>query len=103
MQSQSRTDSKILTAEEASRYLRVHSQTVYRRLRAGKLPGAKIGDQWRIRKADLDDYLKGSMQESKFDDEPLSAADLRAIRRGLDDIRHGRVITLEEYRRKRKA
>jgi len=103
MQSQWRTNSKILTPEEASRYLRVHSQTIYRRLRAGKLPGAKIGDQWRIRKADLDEYLKGSMAEPAYDNEPLSAADLRAIRRGLDDIRNGRVITLEEYRRKRKA
>ncbi|OFV99073.1 MAG: hypothetical protein A3H94_05545 [Acidobacteria bacterium RIFCSPLOWO2_02_FULL_60_20] len=95
--------SEILTPEEASRYLRVHSQTVYRRLRAGKLPGAKIGDQWRIRKADLDDYLKGSMAQSAFDEEPLSAADLKAIRRGLDDIRLGRVISREAHRRKRSA
>ena len=95
--------SEILTPEEASRYLRVHSQTVYRRLRAGKLPGAKIGDQWRIRKADLDDYLKGSMAQSAFDEEPLSAADLKAIRRGLDDIRLGRVILREAHRRKRSA
>jgi len=95
---------QILTPEEAARYLRVHSQTVYRRLRAGKLPGAKVGDQWRIRKADLDLHLKGGqIQDEVYDDEPLSAADLRAIRRGLDDIRHGRVIAMEAYRRKRGA
>ena len=94
---------QIFTPEEAARYLRVHSQTVYRRLRAGKLPGAKVGDQWRIRKADLDQHLKGHAQEGIYDEEPLSAADLRAIRRGLDDIRDGRVISLEGYRRKRCA
>ena len=93
----------ILTLEEAAGYLRVHPQTVYRRLRAGTLPGAKVGDQWRLRKADLDEFLKGRTRESVFDEEPLSAADLKAIRRGLDDIRHGRVVSLEAYRRKRSA
>ena len=93
----------ILTLEEAAGYLRVHPQTVYRRLRAGTLPGAKVGDQWRLRKADLDKYLKGRFDETPYDDEPLSAADLRAIRRGLDDIRHGRVVPLDDYRRKRRA
>ena len=92
---------EILTLEEAAGYLRVHPQTVYRRLRAGALPGAKVGDQWRLRKADLDEYLKGGVRKDSCDDEPLSAADLRAIRRGLEDIRHGRVISLEAYRRKR--
>lgn len=50
---------EILTPEEAASYLRVHPQTVYRKLRLGQMPGAKIGDQWRIRRADLDEYLRG--------------------------------------------
>ena len=95
--------SDILTPEEAAGYLRVHPQTVYRRLRAGMLPGAKVGDQWRLRKADLDEYLKGRTRDSSVDDEPLSAADLKEIRRGLEDIRLGRVISLKAYRRKRSA
>lgn len=103
MQNTARTIASIFTPEEASRYLRVHEQTVYRRLRAGKLPGAKIGDQWRIRKADLDEYLKGGMVQPAHDDEALSAADLRAVRRGLEDIRSGRVTSFDAYRRKRKA
>ncbi len=44
----------VLTPEEAAAYLRVNPQTVYRLLRAGKCPGVKIGRQWRIRRADLD-------------------------------------------------
>ena len=94
---------EILTPEEAAGYLRVHPQTAYRRLRAGMFPGAKVGDQWRLRKADLHEYLKGRTRDSSFDDEPLFAADLREIRRGLEDIRLGRVISLEAYRRKRSA
>jgi excisionase family DNA binding protein len=94
---------EILTPEEAAGYLRVHPQTVYRRLRAGMLPGAKVGDQWRLRKADLDEYLKGGTRDSSFDDEPLSAADLKEIRQGLEDIRLGRTVPREAYRRKRSA
>ncbi|MBI4442899.1 MAG: helix-turn-helix domain-containing protein [Acidobacteria bacterium] len=97
------THGGILTLEEAASYLRVHPQTVYRRLRAGTLPGAKVGDQWRLRKADLDDYLKGRTRETAFDEEPLSAADLKAIRRGLEDIRLGRTVPRQAYRRKRSA
>ena len=94
---------EILTPEEAAGYLRVHPQTVYRRLRAGALPGAKVGEQWRLRKADLDQFLKGRSGEAAYDDEPLSAADLKAIRRGLEDIRLGRTVPREAYRRKRSA
>ena len=34
-------------------------------------------------------------------EEPLSEATLAAIREGLDDIEHGRVIDVQEYRRTR--
>lgn len=50
----------ILTPEEAADYLRVDRETVYRRLRAGRLPGNKVGGQWRLRKVDLEDYLQGT-------------------------------------------
>ena len=94
---------EILTPEEAAGYLRVHTQTVYRRLRTGTLPGAKVGDQWRIRKADLDEYLKGRRKQFAFDEELLSAADLKEIRAGLEEIRRGNFISRENYRRKRSA
>jgi excisionase family DNA binding protein len=55
----------ILTPEEAADYLRVNPQTVYRRLRAGSLPGAKVGHQWRIRKVDLDSLLAGSRHNTQ--------------------------------------
>ena len=43
------------------------------------------------------DYL-ADLKES---DEALSAATAAAIEEGLEDIRHGRTISLEEYRRTR--
>lgn len=50
---------ELLTCEEAATYLRVHPRTVGRLLKAGRLPGVKVGRQWRLRKADLDAYLAG--------------------------------------------
>ncbi len=48
---------QLLTVEEAAAYLRVTPPTVYRLLRAGKLPGVKVGRQWRVRLADLEALL----------------------------------------------
>ena len=36
------------TAEEIAKYLRVHPYTVKRLARQGKIPGFKIGNQWRF-------------------------------------------------------
>jgi len=47
------------------------------------------------RLADVLDYLA----ELKDGEEPLSSETEAAIEEGLDDLRHGRTITLEEYRR----
>lgn len=51
-------DKEVLSPEEAARYIDVHPQTIYRLLRQGEIPGRKIGRQWRILKAALDDYLR---------------------------------------------
>lgn len=42
------TDVKVLTAEEVAKYLRIHPYTVKRLARTGKLPGFKVGGQWRF-------------------------------------------------------
>ncbi len=55
----------VLTAEEAAAYLRVNKETVLRRLRDGRLPGGKVGNQWRIRRADLDEHLRGTKMASQ--------------------------------------
>jgi excisionase family DNA binding protein len=40
--------SKIITLREVSEYLRVHTTTVYRLLKQGKLPAFKVGSDWRF-------------------------------------------------------
>ena len=53
-------DDATLTPEEAAAYLKVNPQTIYRNLRRGRLPGAKVGRQWRLRRSDLDRLLAGA-------------------------------------------
>jgi len=45
------------------------------------------------------DILYDRMTELEYDDQHLSAEDLEAIRNGQEDIKQGRCLTLEEYRR----
>jgi excisionase family DNA binding protein len=40
--------SKYLTVAELSEYLQIHRTTIYRMLRQGKLPGFRIGSDWRF-------------------------------------------------------
>lgn len=49
---------EVMTAEEIAEYLRIHPYTVRRLARAGKLPGFKIGGQWRFNRKELDRLQK---------------------------------------------
>lgn len=51
-------DREYLTPEEAADLLQVNAQTVYRNLRVGKLPGAKVGAHWRIPRTALDEFMR---------------------------------------------
>ena len=47
----------IMTLEEVAKYLRVHKSTVYRMAREGTIPSTKVANQWRFKKASIDDWL----------------------------------------------
>jgi excisionase family DNA binding protein len=48
---------QVMTLKEISKYLGVHEMTVYRLLKTKKLPGFKVGGQWRTKKDVLDQWL----------------------------------------------
>ena len=50
-------DEVFLTTEEVLEYLQVNLRTVYRLIKAGKIPAVRVGRQWRFRKRDIDDWL----------------------------------------------
>lgn len=51
-------DEGFLTTEEVLDYLHVNLRTVYRLIKAGKIPAVRVGRQWRFRKRDIDAWLE---------------------------------------------
>ena len=51
-------DDTFLTTEEVLDYLQVNLRTVYRLIKAEKIPAVRVGRQWRFKRADLDAWLE---------------------------------------------
>ncbi len=84
----------MLKPEQVAARLQVQERTVLAWLRSGRIHGVKIGRIWRV--------PEDSIRALIGDAEPLSIEDLAAIREGLDAIRRGDTVTLEEFERKRR-
>jgi excisionase family DNA binding protein len=50
-------DERLLTPDEVAERLALAPVTIGHMLRAGTLPGLKVGHLWRVRAADLDAYI----------------------------------------------
>ncbi len=49
---------KALTTEDACEFLSISRQTLYKLVKAKKIPGRKVGDNYRFLKSDLVRYFK---------------------------------------------
>lgn len=49
---------RFLTVAEVAELLRVSTMTVYRLIKSGELPAARIGKSYRVREDDIDAYLE---------------------------------------------
>ena len=52
------SQARFLTVAEVADLLRVSNMTVYRLIKAGELPAARIGKSFRVREDDIDAYLE---------------------------------------------
>ena len=52
-------ESEIMNSREAADFLRVSAETVIREARAGRLPGRRLGKEWRFSRTALLDWLAG--------------------------------------------
>lgn len=78
-------DEIFLTTEEVLEYLQVNLRTVYRLIKAGKIPAVRVGRQWRFRKRDIDAWL--DTQRPRGDRAPAaSASDRPASRDGRSRV-----------------
>lgn len=89
---------KLLTPKDAAEILSLSPVTIKKWLWQGKLKGIKVGSVWRIRESDLKAFLR----TGNDDEEKLSRDDLEAVKRGLEDIKAGRYVTLKEYEQDRR-
>lgn len=80
------TDEVFLTTEEVLEYLQVNLRTVYRLIKAGKIPAVRVGRQWRFRKRDIDAWLDS--QRSAGGGPPAGAA--AAVQR------HPRILVVDD-------
>jgi excisionase family DNA binding protein len=51
-------DDKALTTEDACEFLSISRQTLYKLVKSKKIPGRKVGDNYRFLKSDLIRYFK---------------------------------------------
>ena len=54
------TDKEFLSIEEAAERLSVDYKTIYRLVRSGEIPAARIGRVYRIKGADFDEFFERS-------------------------------------------
>jgi len=54
-------DKRLMTLEEVVDYVRLKKVTVYKLLEKGKLPGSKVGGQWRFKRDSLDRWIDEKM------------------------------------------
>lgn len=57
----------IMTLEEVAAYLKVRPQTIYTWAQEGRIPGAKLGKEWRFKKSLIDEWFVSHLDE-RFDD-----------------------------------
>jgi len=58
------SEGRLLRVPDVAKYLGVHRLTVYRMAREGIIPGKQIGNRWRFRKDELEQWASGVVRSS---------------------------------------
>jgi excisionase family DNA binding protein len=64
----------VLTIREVADYLKVNEKTVYSLAQRRRIPGFKVGGQWRFRREDLDAWIKAQTGGTTTEASTTSAA-----------------------------
>jgi excisionase family DNA binding protein len=52
------SESDIMTVKDLAAYLKIAEKTAYRFASEKKVPGFKVGNAWRFRKSEIDNWIK---------------------------------------------
>lgn len=47
-----------MTLEEVAKYLHVSKDSIYRLAQKGEIPASKLGNLWRFKKEEIDEWMK---------------------------------------------
>lgn len=61
----------VMTVDQVAAYLQVSKRTVYNMAAAGDLPAAKVGDQWRFYRPEIDRWLMVLSRQNVGDPTPV--------------------------------
>jgi excisionase family DNA binding protein len=86
-------DEIFLTTEEVLEYLQVNLRTVYRLIKAGKIPAVRVGRQWRFRKRDIDAWLDAQRPRGE---RAAAAAATTVAERPLNRSGRPRVLVVDD-------
>ena len=86
-------DESFLTTEEVLEYLQVNLRTVYRLIKAGKIPAIRVGRQWRFRKRDIDAWLESQRPRGG---RPATAASPTSARSTVAPGARPRVLVVDD-------
>src|SRR5688572_10483418 len=87
-------DETFLTTEEVLEYLQVNLRTVYRLIKAGKIPAVRVGRQWRFRKRDIDAWLDSQRPRGGVRATPVPASSAGSSPRQATDRR--RILVVDD-------
>jgi excisionase family DNA binding protein len=57
-------DDEIITIQDLAKLLRIGEKTAYTMAKTGRIPGFKVGGQWRFRRADINVWIRRQISES---------------------------------------
>jgi excisionase family DNA binding protein len=87
-------DDTFLTTEEVLEYLQVNLRTVYRLIKAGKIPAVRVGRQWRFRKRDIDAWLDSQRARGSVRMAPVPPAGPAPLPRESSD--RSRILVVDD-------
>lgn len=63
----------ILTIKDVADYLKVNERTIYRLAASGELPGFKVGNSWRFKQSELEQYIAAQHNRASVNEKMKSA------------------------------
>jgi len=91
---------QVMTVDQVADYLQLNRLTVYRYVREGKIPAAKIGKVYRILRADVDRFLEARKTPvAKAQPRPESGSRPRSSSVWVTTVKHPQEIAVGPPRR----